>query len=315
MPSNPGSGRLWAITSYYNPVPYRRRLENYRIFRERLGIPLLTVELVYGKTPELGEGDADILVQLRGRDVMWQKERLLNLAVGRLPAACDKVAWLDCDVFYEDPDWATRLERLLDDLAVVEAYRRVHYLSRDWRPGMPVKAAVELTRTSVCQAVADGISPIDLFRASIADRSSVQSSGFAWGARRALLARHGLYDAAIAGGGDRLLSSACFGRHADLTDIHHMRGGRRTHYLAWAEGWHAAVAGSVGVLDADVFNLWHGEFLHRRDLDRQVRLDALGFDPNTDIAHDEQGAWRWSSDKPELHAFLHDYFVGRREDG
>ena len=67
-------GRLWAVTSYYNPVPYRRRLDNYRIFRERLALPLLTVELAY-RAPELAPGDADILVQIPGRDVMWQKER------------------------------------------------------------------------------------------------------------------------------------------------------------------------------------------------------------------------------------------------
>src|SRR5690349_10101249 len=82
--------RLWAITSYFNPLDYRRRRQNYRAFRERLPLPLLTVELAY-RSPELAAGDADLLVQLRGRDVMWQKERLLNIAVARLPPECDRV--------------------------------------------------------------------------------------------------------------------------------------------------------------------------------------------------------------------------------
>ena len=55
------AGGLWAITSYFNPMGYRRRLENYRIFREHLQVPLLTVELGYGRALDLNHGDADIL--------------------------------------------------------------------------------------------------------------------------------------------------------------------------------------------------------------------------------------------------------------
>jgi hypothetical protein len=73
---------LWAITSYFNPMSYQRRRANYRLFRERLNVPLVTVELAYGRDFELSDGDADILVQLRARDILWQKERLLNLALG-----------------------------------------------------------------------------------------------------------------------------------------------------------------------------------------------------------------------------------------
>src|SRR5438045_2016831 len=86
---------LWAITCYFNPAGYRRRLANYRIFRERLTIPLLAIELAYGSNFELNEKDADILIQLRGRDVMWQKERLLNVALQSVPPTCHKIAWLD----------------------------------------------------------------------------------------------------------------------------------------------------------------------------------------------------------------------------
>jgi hypothetical protein len=51
-------GRLWAITSYFNPAGYRRRLSNFKIFRERLGIPLVVVELTYGPDFELEKQDA-----------------------------------------------------------------------------------------------------------------------------------------------------------------------------------------------------------------------------------------------------------------
>ena len=45
--ADPRSANLWAITCYFNPVGYRRRLENYRMFRQRLKVPLVAVELSF----------------------------------------------------------------------------------------------------------------------------------------------------------------------------------------------------------------------------------------------------------------------------
>src|SRR5262245_3945888 len=82
------AGELWAITAYFNPVGYARRLANYRVFRAHLPIPLLTVELAIGRDAELTAADADVLVQLRTDAVLWHKERLLNIALVRLPQCC-----------------------------------------------------------------------------------------------------------------------------------------------------------------------------------------------------------------------------------
>ena len=51
---------MWAITSYYNPVGYRRRLANYGLFRANIGVPLVTVELSFDDRFELTDQDADI---------------------------------------------------------------------------------------------------------------------------------------------------------------------------------------------------------------------------------------------------------------
>src|SRR5688500_17208469 len=107
------SEALWAITCYFNPVGYRRRLENYRTFRQRLKVPLVTVELSLDERFQLASGDADILVQLQNPSILWQKERLLNVALESLPDGCDKVAWLDCDIVFESYDWAERASRAL----------------------------------------------------------------------------------------------------------------------------------------------------------------------------------------------------------
>lgn len=74
---------LWVITCYFNPLRYRRRLANFRIFRENLRAPLIAVELAYGPEFELESDDAEVLIQTHCKDVMWQKERLLNVGLVR----------------------------------------------------------------------------------------------------------------------------------------------------------------------------------------------------------------------------------------
>jgi hypothetical protein len=59
--------------SYFNPIGSRRRLANYRVFRNSLAAPLLTVEWSPQGRFELDPTDADVLVQISGGDLMWQK--------------------------------------------------------------------------------------------------------------------------------------------------------------------------------------------------------------------------------------------------
>ena len=130
----PTGSNFWVITSYFNPMRYKRRLSNFNIFRKRLNVPLVAVELTYGSDFQLQDQDADILIRLRGGAVLWQKERLLNLALQALPKHCRKVAWVDCDVLFGAADWAEAASQLLDRFAIIQMFQDVHYLSPHWTP-------------------------------------------------------------------------------------------------------------------------------------------------------------------------------------
>ena len=56
---------------------------------------LAAVELAFGVDGKLwlGESDADVVLSVRTspENVMWQKERMLNLALDSLPERCTKV--------------------------------------------------------------------------------------------------------------------------------------------------------------------------------------------------------------------------------
>ena len=308
------AGSLWAITSYFNPAGYRTRLENYRVFRDRLSVPLAAVELSFDGAFALRPGDADALLQIHGGDVMWQKERLLNLALGLLPESCDRVAWLDCDVVFAEDDWAAQASHALDEMLFLHLFRARADLSRDGRPhpGTPEFAAA--VPSMVHQILVEGVPAEDLLVPHPRQHRAA-SNGLAWASRRHVLERHGLYDACIWGSADRAMLCAAMGEFEYGTRALLMNERQREHFLAWARPFHETVRGRVGCIPGVAFHLWHGEVADRQYGTREQRLQPFGFDPYRDIALDEHGCWRWSSPKPELHAFLAEYFAARYEDG
>ena len=307
---------LWAITAYFNPAGYRRRLENYRTFRARLKVPLITVEASVDGQFELQTGDADILVQRRAPDVLWQKERLLNVALGLLPRECREVAWLDCDVVFERDDWAERAREQLETHSLVQLFSQRCNLHRQ-ATADPSKwdSRMDFFAESVASKIVAGrAAPEDLSdpEAGIVRKTTM---GLAWAAGRDSLDDHGLYDACILGTGDRVVLCAAMGKFDYGEAAAAMTARQAEHYRRWAVGFFAAMNGRVGYVDGRVFHLWHGDLRDRRYSARHQGMKRFGFDPFTDIVVDGEGCWRWSSPKTDMHAYVKSYFDSRDEDG
>ena len=139
--------------------------------------------------------------------------------------------------------------------------------------------------------------------------------GFAWAAPRALLERHGLYDARAGGGGDRAILCAALGQFDYCVNSQVMNDRSIEHYRAWGDRFYADVRAKIGYIEGCIFHLWHGTIDSRQYLERHRELAKYGFDPFADIALDPNGCWRWNSDKPGLHHYMRSYFAARNEDG
>lgn len=303
---------LWAVAAYFNPSGFRRRLANYRTFRSRLDVPLATVELSFGKPFELSAGDADILIQIRDGDVMWQKERLLNLAVAALPADCTKVAILDCDLVFGSPDWAQRTSAALDEVPLLQPFSHAYRTPPGWTadgltdPGDYVLHAA-------AWLIESGMTVDDALRGIGNDIGCAH--GLAWAARRELLAEHGLYDASIVGGGDTCLFRAAYGYMGLVVERFRLDRPHARHYRDWAEPFYAAVGGKVGYAAGHLYHLWHGSVDDRRYMERHETLAGFAFHPREDVALSDSGAWRWNTPKDDMHRYLESYFGSRHEDG
>ena len=295
---------LWAITSFFNPVGYQSRLTNFRHFRARLRVPLVAVELSFSGNFELGETDAEVMIRIPGGDVMWQKERLLNIALRSLPAECDIVAWIDCDVIFSSDDWPTRAREALKTSATAQLFsERVNL-----RPGAIDDSggpfSVEYTAPgSAHKYVTGSLQPGDLNRpGSLIERRC--TNGLAWAWPKDLLQQHGLYDARILGSGDKAMMCAAIGKFEYAEQAGSMNSPQREHYRRWASGLYADTRGRVGCIEGRIFHLWHGDARDRQYKDRHQALRQFEYDPFVDIALDSNQVWRWNSDKPEMHQFV-----------
>jgi hypothetical protein len=315
LPERSDKSGIWAITCYFNPLRYRRRLANFRLFREALQMPLVAVELAYGPDFELRADDAEILVQLRGGAVLWQKERLLNVALQALPKHCRKVAWLDCDIIFAEPDWIPAADSLLDDYAVIQLFRQVHNLGPHWMPGKDRALELEFTQPSAASLLTAGVSAAECLGHLVEDRRGNCAIGLAWAARREILNRHPFYDACILGGGDRAMACAATQRWNELARRHRMNAHERQWYIGWAEPFYETVRAELAFLDTDIFHLWHGDVARRQKGSARDGFRCFEFDPAVDRAIDANGSWRWNTDKPDMHDYIRGFFAARREDG
>jgi hypothetical protein len=307
---------LWAIACYFNPFGSVRRLSNFRSFRGRLGARLVAVELSLDGRFDLAERDADRLLRIQGGAALWQKERLLNLALGALPDDCAYVAWLDADIVFADRDWKERVCGALRRDPLVQVFDRLVEAG-------PAEDMDELlasgngrpSRRALTAGLRQGQFDLEVFGRIGGSLETGYTPGHGWAARRSLLDRFGLYDAFVLGTGDKAIAAAAYGRFDPLVASIGLHPAHAKHYRAWAEPFSRAVDGRVGFCRNTIAHLWHGDLVRRRYRTRYLDFRGYGFDPARDLRLTESGAWGWSSPKTEMHAYVRRYLESRCEDG
>lgn len=300
---------LFAITTYFNPCAYRSRRQNYERFvagLRRDGVPLLTIECAFpGQDFELEPQLA--VIQLRCDSLVWQKERLLNLAASYLPASCRYVAWLDCDIVFKNPNWANQLRTILQTKTIAQVFERCIRLNANGEPGTD---AIVQSFASVMQTRADALT---------AQRYDVHGhTGYGWAMHKTIFDQLGLYEGAISGSADHFMAHAIFNDYGfcienalnhDPLQIMHLK--------FWGERFYQLTRGQLGCVSGEIEHLWHGDLKDRRYFLRMHEITALGYNPFGDILSLPGQALSWSeaTAKPALQDYFYQYFASRLEDG
>lgn len=268
-------------------------------------MPLFIGECAFGGEPfELPQSPSTF--QFRCRDVMWQKERLLNLTIDRVPDRYTKIAWVDADVLFTNSRWLVDTSERLDDMPMIQPFTHAIRL----RPNETSYFGAGERSRGFC-FMRQALPALSRLRYHIHGHT-----GFAWAADRQLLADLGLYDAAIGGTADHLMAHAFCGDFGSpcLPAVFNRSAGYLDHFRGWAEDAWDRVGGRVGCVSGAVLHLWHGETVNRSYVRRYRELTALGYDPAVHLKSEPGGLWSWSDEGAFLSKWATGYFRDRRED-
>jgi len=301
---------LWVITTYYNPCRYKTRRDSYDIFAFSMrsaGIPVITVECAFGDEPfELPES-LDV-VRVRTDSLLWQKERLLNLAASWLPKECTSVAWLDCDILFKNADWAVNAAQMLKTHAVVQLFETCLRLDKHNATGG------QSDRCTSFGAIAP--SNRELLSCGRYDRHG--HTGYGWAMRRDVFDDVGLYEYAVGGSADHYMAHAIYNVYGFCVE-HSLQNNPHAvmHLKEWGSRFYERVRGNFAVVPGEILHLWHGDLKNRRYLQRMLETTALGYNPYQDIVAipGKPLEWHPEMDKQGLKDYFVEYFHSRREDG
>jgi hypothetical protein len=307
---------LDAVTMVSNPRRYESRYRLYRDFEQRMvdaGVRLTTVEVAFGDRPfEITDPSNPRHVQLRTGHELWIKESALRLGIARLPADWEYVAWLDADIQFTRPDWASETVHQLQHHPIVQMWSDAYDLGPHYQPLQHHRSFAWCYREGLPTHECHGH-----YHPKKRLNINHWHPGFAWSMRRdAYDAVGGLIDWAICGAGDRHMAMATIGYGAQSCDPHiHPR------YLALVLAWQARAQRvfkqDLGCVDGLILHAWHGK---KRDRHYQSRWSILvrnQYNPESDLLTDSQGLWQLVTDTPRqwrLRDELRRYLQSRNED-
>lgn len=294
-------GKLAIVTCFFNWAGFSRKTANLRRFLLQMQaqrIPVFGIEAVLPGQQAVTQGFAGWeRVPANDRNILFQKEAMLNRVVSLVPDHYTKIAWFDADVWFENAGWYDYAEALLDNYQVVQLYDSAKWISQD--------GSIEIQRDSIAKWNAHGRK----------GAVSTSHTGFAWAARRELWTQFGgLFPHCITGSGDVFSAIAFCGidpeQHPLLaTDRQNLN----ADFKRWAWKVKEWTGGRVGYVPGIIYHEWHGS---RRDRNYVKRHEVCSRIAKSDVRLNENGLHEWAETaSPEVVAAVKGYFIERREDG
>ena len=307
------SRQLDIITAYFNPHGWQSRRRLYGEFMQRMAVRpdvrVITVELAYALRPfEATSANDPMVLRLRTNNVLWHKERLLNLGIAHLLTRIDPgaqfIAWIDADITFSRPDWSEATVDALEHFAVVQPFGTAINLGPDNEPQWNCPGILRVFHERGYHQEPE--LPLTYL--------SSGHPGLAWAARRDVLdGMGGLLDICVAGSGDTHMANAMRGNHKLFIPQGITPGFERV-LERWKERADTHIKQNCGYVPGSVMHHWHGKSTQRG---YEKRFDVTAFhrfDPAEDLVTDGQGLYAWRGNKPALEQDIRRSLSERNED-
>lgn len=298
--------KLHVIAVISNPIRFKSRYELFWRFAKRVtdaGAHFHVVEAAFGDRPwhVTMPGQCGKQIQLRTLDELWHKENMINLGINQLPQDWEYVAWVDADVHFARPDWASETVDQLQHYEWVQMWSMAQDLSPTFTPFQ--------SHRSFAWCMLNG---------QKYDKQKFGSSGwwhpgYAWAAtRKAINATGGLLDIGILGAGDNHMAHALYGIAGESIPK-----GVHPNYRAAVMEWQERARYldiDIGYVDGLIMHDFHGKKRDRHYYDRWKILVEHQFDPIADLTRDWQGLLQLRPERIALRDAVRKYFRSRHED-
>lgn len=287
--------KLAVITSFFNPMNYTNLKYNYLKFSEKVKqkADLFPIELSFNGDFFI-EDDNVIRIDGDDKNILWQKEKLLNIALNNLPKEYTNVAWIDCDVLFENENWVNEINEKLKYYKVLQLYEKAKRLDEKGNINRLSEGAIKrISRINFVENALFGI------------------PGFAWAMRRESIEKIGFLETQIIGGADALMYYSFFGVKDSV--IHDkMNKEWKNVYLKWFDKMFSEINNSVNYITGDIIHLYHGKMKNRNYDHRYKILSEHNFDPEKDLSKSKNGLWEFKN--KEISEKMSKYFESRNED-
>jgi glycosyltransferase involved in cell wall biosynthesis len=268
------------------------------------GVHLTLVECQYGERPFVFANDSRFEhVGVRARTLIFLKENLLNIGAARTTEKY--VAFLDADIRFRKPNWASETVHALQQYDVVMPWSDCYDLG-------PNDDHLQAHK-SLFRLWADG-KPIVQGPNAFGSVYEFGHPGYGIAfTRQALDWVGGLIDTAILGAADHHMAMALIGRVQDSIPGNLLPSYSRP-LLAWQARAMHHIAGNVSYVPGTIEHMWHGSKDKRAYVSRWDILARNRFDPDTDLKRNSYGVVELAGNKPKLRRDIDNYFRSRNED-
>lgn len=301
------SEKLYVVACVSNPQQYESRYRLYRVFAKYMqmhsNVEFYTIEHAFKDRPYVvTDRDNPYHFQVRGDQEFWLKENLLNIAINRLPQEAKKVAWIDADIQFMNPNWVQDTLDALDHFKFVQMFSEYSDLGPNY----------ELLgkSTSFMYDIRNGDASVTNYYGN----AQKGATGLAWAANiEDLMAIGGIPDVNIIGAGDWYLAYYLVGLEEAATPDWLSDGYKHILNILSHE-CRKHIRRNVGYVKGHAVHYWHGKKHHRGYGWRERILKKYNFDPVMDLTKDRQGLYIVNREKAEMLNEIRDYFMSRNED-
>jgi hypothetical protein len=294
---------LYLITVVFNPARSRSSLKHYANFKhqmEKLGVKLITVECCFENSPFsiTSPNYEPYNIQIRTNSLFFQKERLINLAISKLPLDAKYILYVDYEVEFANENWVNDAIKALHMFKGIQLFEEALLLG-------PQKEELKKVKSFAFQNYKKE-KPLE--KKQFED--STLAAGFAWGFRAdALKELDGLIDYSPLGNNDKIMAYCLANRSEEYVSREKAGENFRDSVKNWQKKAQLIFNEGIGFIPGTIRVNWIKVKRDKTHYENWDILMANDFDPRNDLVLESNGIYGIEPTRGKLALELRKHFI------